>query len=1052
MTQKIRTPVALIIFKRPETTRKVLNVIRKVKPPKLLVIADGAREDKPGEWEKCLQAREVVRGVDWDCEVLTNYSDVNLGCRKRVSSGLDWVFSLVEKAIILEDDCIPHPSFFRYCEELLERYGENERIMMISGDNFQFGRNKTGYSYYFSRYGHCWGWATWRRAWLKYDDSMKKWPELRDSGWLNEFLKNSQAAAYWSKIFQAVYDGFDTWDYVWVFALWNNNGFCILPEVNLVRNIGFGVEATHTIKRESIFANMPVAAMDFPLKHPPIITPHIEADNFTEETQFSGAFCPTKCKICHSDSYYFATAKFLQKYDVKYYQCSNCGFVQTENPYWLEEAYSEAIAASDIGLLYRNNFLAEIAARLIFNYFNHEGKFLDYGGGYGVFVRLMRDRGFDFYWYDKFCRNLFATGFELSDCQDKKFEMVTAFEVFEHFNNPLGEMENILQYSQNILISTQLLPKNNPKPDEWWYYAPHEGQHVGIYTRKALEIMARKYNLKLYTDGESLHLLTVNNNLPENLFTLIKRGETKTPSKESLLARDYETVISRIAQRQRITRIPEPKSPIIVIDGVFFQLWRTGIARVWYSLLREWAKGEFASHILVLDRVNTAPRIEGIRYRTIAGYNVNNIEGDRRLLQQICDEEGAELFISTYYTIPQTTPSILMLHDMIPELFGLDLNHPSWRGKTEAINYASHYICVSENTARDLRRIYPHIRETDITIAYNGVGEEFYPANQEEIIRFKHKYGIHKPYFLITSALGEGTYKNTILFFQAFSKLANRGGFDVVATGFGNQLPPEWRKYTTGCSVHCLYLGDEELRVAYSGAVALVYPSKYEGFGLPLLEAMACGCPIITTPNASLPEIGGKAAIYVEDDDVEGMAEALCEIQKPSVRERLIKEGLERVKQFSWANTASIIRETILDVVSLPVKLTDCNYLILPYWQGEEGKLIAALTGILEKLTVAATQTDKTVTLIIDASGYSEEDANSLVSGVVMELMLHQGLDLEKYLDIVFVSDLNERQWRKLLPRIKARISFPLEDVQKASRDLFKDLATVGEEELDGIV
>lgn len=462
-------------------------------------------------------------------------------------------------------------------------------------------------------------------------------------------------------------------------------------------------------------------------------------------------------------------------------------------------------------------------------------------------------------------------------------------------------------------------------------------------------------------------------------------------------------------------------------------------------------EGEFASHIIVLDRANTAPRIEGIRYRTIPAYNVNNIEEDRRLLQLVCDEEEAELFISTYYTIPQTTPSILMVHDMIPELLGLDLNHPSWRGKTDAIRYASHYICVSKNTALCLRQIYPHIKETDITIAYNGVGEEFYPATVEEIVRFKHKYGIYKPYFLITSPLGEGTYKNTILFFRAFSKLANRESFDIVTTGKGNQLPPEWREYTTGCSVHSLYLEDEELRVAYSGAVALVYPSRYEGFGLPLLEAMACGCPIITTPNASLPEVAGEAAIYVEEDDVEGMAEALCEIQKPSVRERLIKEGIKRAKQFSWATTASIVKDTILDVVSLPVKLTDCNYVIFPQWQGEE-ELTGALTGIIEKLTVYAGKTDKTVTLIVDTSGYSKEDANLLVSGVVMELMLQGGLDLEKYLNIVLVGDLNERQWRKLLPKIKARISFPLEDKQKAEGDLFKELPVVEGEKLDRIV
>ena len=153
---QLTTPVVFIIFNRPDTTAKVFEAIRQAKPPKLLVIADGARIDKPGEAEKCAAARAIINQVDWQCEVLTNYSNVNLGCRKRVSSGLDWVFEQVEEAIVLEDDCLPHPSFFQYCQELLEKYRDDERIMMISGDNFQFGNETTEYSYYFSRYGHCW--------------------------------------------------------------------------------------------------------------------------------------------------------------------------------------------------------------------------------------------------------------------------------------------------------------------------------------------------------------------------------------------------------------------------------------------------------------------------------------------------------------------------------------------------------------------------------------------------------------------------------------------------------------------------------------------------------------------------------------------------------------------------------------------------------------------------------------------------------------------------------------------------------------------------------
>ncbi|TRU79065.1 MAG: glycosyltransferase family 2 protein [Microcystis viridis Mv_BB_P_19951000_S68] len=283
----LTTPVALLIFNRPDTTARVFEAIRQAKPPKLLVVADGPRPDRADDIEKCKAARAVIEGVDWDCEVLTNYSDLNLGCKKRVSSGLDWVFEIVEEAIILEDDCLPHPSFFRFCQGLLDYYRNDKRIMAISGDNFQLGRKRTEYSYYFSRYNHIWGWATWRRAWQYYDVKMKLWQEVRDGNWLESILGETQAMKYWRKIFQTAYDNkVDTWDYPWTFACWIQNGLTILPNQNLVSNIGFGEGATHTGNSVHLLANIPVKAMIFPLKHPPFIMRDTIFDSFSQKNIF----------------------------------------------------------------------------------------------------------------------------------------------------------------------------------------------------------------------------------------------------------------------------------------------------------------------------------------------------------------------------------------------------------------------------------------------------------------------------------------------------------------------------------------------------------------------------------------------------------------------------------------------------------------------------------------------------------------------------------------------------------------------------------------------
>jgi FkbM family methyltransferase len=242
----LRTPIAFIIFRRPDQTARVWERIREAQPEKLFLIADGGRNEE--EWVKCRAARKVVETIDWDCEVHQNFSNANLGARDRVDSGLDWVFEHVEQAIILEDDCLPSSSFFRFCEELLEKYIDDKRIMHIGGDNFQNGARRSSGTYYFSRYAHCWGWATWRRAWLEYSKN-----ELVCREWLQgdkcaEYFTSQIEAKYWTRIFERHCKGeWNAWDFFWMLAVWRCNGQCIVPEVNLVENIGFGMEATHTL-------------------------------------------------------------------------------------------------------------------------------------------------------------------------------------------------------------------------------------------------------------------------------------------------------------------------------------------------------------------------------------------------------------------------------------------------------------------------------------------------------------------------------------------------------------------------------------------------------------------------------------------------------------------------------------------------------------------------------------------------------------------------------------------------------------------------------------
>lgn len=742
-----------------------------------------------------------------------------------------------------------------------------------------------------------------------------------------------------------------------------------------------------------------------------------------------------KCKVCESYAHKFAQGILLGKYEVDYFQCSNCGFIQTEEPYWLEEAYSDAIARTDVGLVFRNNNLSRQAAHIIFHLFNHDAKFLDYGGGYGLFVRMMRDLGFNFYWSDKFCTNLFAKGFELDEAASDSYELVTAFEVFEHFVNPSEEIENILKFSRNVLFSTELLPENKPKPNEWWYYAPHDGQHISIYTLQTLSVIADKYDLNLYSNGSSLHLLT-EKKLPPDLFNTLCQSQPEALNKKSLLQSDYsKAVISLInSNAHNFISVPEEvthsheKSVKVLVDGVFFQLYKTGIARVWKSLLEEWANNGFARHIVVLDRAGTAPKIPGIRYRLIPAYDYKNTDADRENLQLVCDEEVADLFISSYYTTPTTTPTVFMAYDMIPEVMGWDMNNPMWQVKHQAIQNASSYLAISENTARDLVRFFPEIPLESVKVALCGVTDNFSPASQQEVNSFKTKYGISKPYFMIVSI---GGYKNSILFLEAFARLDSKQAFDIVCTGGVGLLDEQLRVYTSGSTVHMLQLSDEELKTAYSGAVALVYPSKYEGFGLPVLEAIACGCPVITCPNASIPEVAGKAALYVQDDDIEEMANALCEVQKPSVRKSLITAGLEQAKKFSWANMAQVVSSTLIETTLLPLNLKEINLIVFPDWSQPEESLGLELQKVIS--AIATHPASDRITLLIDTTDISPEDAELLLSGVTMNLLMEEDIDISEGLEISLVSNLADIQWQALIPHIQARIILSTENQQASA-------------------
>ncbi len=284
------TAVLFLVFNRPETTERVFESIRKARPPRFYVAADGPRADFLGETDKVARVREIATAVDWSCEVRTLFRDKNLGCKRAVSSAITWFFEQEERGIILEDDCLPHSDFFWFCQVLLERYADDERVSVITGNNFQNGKTRGGASYYFSKYNHCWGWATWRRAWQHYDGELSFWPAWSASSEYKKIIPDRVERHYWEKVVRSCISGqVDSWAYPWLLSTIYVGGLTATPQMNLVSNIGFGLNATHTTAEDDKLASLSTFELGT-LIHPPSVKRSIEADKFDFNNAFGGRY------------------------------------------------------------------------------------------------------------------------------------------------------------------------------------------------------------------------------------------------------------------------------------------------------------------------------------------------------------------------------------------------------------------------------------------------------------------------------------------------------------------------------------------------------------------------------------------------------------------------------------------------------------------------------------------------------------------------------------------------------------------------------------------
>lgn len=365
------------------------------------------------------------------------------------------------------------------------------------------------------------------------------------------------------------------------------------------------------------------------------------------------------------------------------------------------------------------------------------------------------------------------------------------------------------------------------------------------------------------------------------------------------------------------------KKRCIVVDGVFFQFNNTGIGRVWLEVLKQWAASGFAEQVWLLDRDGTAPCIPGIRTRAVKRYTPECAGEDATMLQAVCDELHAGVFISTYYTAPISTPTVMLVYDMIPELLGIDQSGDwQWREKDLCILQARKFVCISESTARDLMRLRPTIPTSAVSVAQLAAPTEFVVPSATEVAEFKASHGLTKDYIMLAGErigihVGTQGYKNAALAFKAWTLLPadERKTLSILCAGGKPELEAELRMIAPEADVRIIRFSDDELRLAYSGAVALIYPSLYEGFGLPVIEAMACGCPVITCKRASLPEVGGDAAIMVDPWDPVETAKWITNLRSDNTKRAFIAQaGTAQAARFSYPRMAAGFADTLLHV------------------------------------------------------------------------------------------------------------------------------------------
>lgn len=612
------------------------------------------------------------------------------------------------------------------------------------------------------------------------------------------------------------------------------------------------------------------------------------------------------------------SARVLGKYSAEFEWCMNCGFLRVANPHWLEEAYSSAIAAADTGLVMRN---INVARRLAgFLYFvlpgRGAGRYLDVAGGYGMLTRLMRDYGFDFYWSDKYCSNLLAPGFEF-DVGNAPCQAVTAIEVMEHLIDPVEFVVEALKMAQSntFIFTTELYHGEPPRPEQWSYYSLSTGQHISFFTNKALTVLSERLEMN-YHYLAGMHIFTRQRMSPMKLKLFSKKAmplmlKILTGKMKGRSLEDHDQIVAKLSRSVS----GEHDENAFDCQVFLFQEYG-GISRYICRLASSLNSLEgveakiFAPlhrNAYLADMPASMVKGRDVRHwrKSKKLFRVINATSSRLLMRINRPDVVHETYYSSTFVAPKGVPLVVTVHDMIhekfPEMFSR--KDQTSNNKRTAVEKADHVICVSENTRKDLLEHFGTAEEK-VSVVYHGLSE------------FGHRLDMSnrlmpvalRPYFLYVGQ--RSGYKNFARFIRAFASSRElRHRYRVVCFGGGVFRPEEWSTFhQLGLEkAQTVQVGGDDWALAhcYKNAFALVYPSLYEGFGIPPLEAMSLDCPVVSSCSSSIPEVAGPAAEYFDPASIDSIREGLERVAMSSDRRaELVQLGRRRYQQFTWKRCA----------------------------------------------------------------------------------------------------------------------------------------------------